>query len=111
MEQKAFDRFAQQRPVYYRSELSAETCRGPWICEAINIEEGAANEIYLPETLATFALNSHVHHCIDLRINRDAHPAVCPFKGVNMESLIVAGPFLALPAIESGDIGWEGAVV
>ena len=52
-----------------------------------------------PETLL-FPGNAEIDHCVDLVVDRNAHPLVCPFERVRVESLIISGTFLAPPAID-----------
>lgn len=52
-----------------------------------------------PETLPLPG-NAEIDHRVNLAVDRNTHPPVCPLQSVSVESLIISGAFLALPAID-----------
>jgi len=52
-----------------------------------------------PETLPIPG-NAEIDHRVNLVVDRNTHPPVCPLESVSVKSLIISCTFLALPAID-----------
>ena len=52
-----------------------------------------------PETLS-LSSNGEIEHRINPIVDRNAHPLVGPLECVRVETIVISGAFLALPAID-----------